>query len=168
MLSEHLQEGIHYFLAVFRNRIRIRILLVPHSIWAWVPDPYSESGFRIQMSKNRFKKPKFTMTDFKDKNRKMLRLSWNFNHSFLSLVQELITLGNFILSHTVKKLSHRMEIFWWLCYCITLSHYKSTTKRRKSYFLSKKNKNYFFYKFAKAGSRIRDPYWDFRLNPDPD
>jgi hypothetical protein len=35
------------------------------------PDPYSESGsgFRIQMSKNRFKKPKFTMTDFKDKNR---------------------------------------------------------------------------------------------------
>jgi hypothetical protein len=41
------------------------------------PDPYSESrsGFWIQMSKNRFKKPKFTMTDFKDKNRKMLRLS---------------------------------------------------------------------------------------------
>jgi hypothetical protein len=36
------------------------------------PDPYSESGFRIQMSKNRFKKPKFTMTNFKDKNRKML------------------------------------------------------------------------------------------------
>jgi hypothetical protein len=36
------------------------------------PDPYSESGsgFRIQMSKNRFEKPKFTMTDFKDKNRK--------------------------------------------------------------------------------------------------
>jgi hypothetical protein len=30
------------------------------------------SGFWIQMSKNRFKKPKFTMTDFKDKNRKML------------------------------------------------------------------------------------------------
>ncbi len=44
------------------------------------------------------------MTDFKDKNRKMLQLSWNFNHSFLSLFQELITLGNFILSHTVKKL----------------------------------------------------------------
>jgi hypothetical protein len=41
------------------------------------PDPYSESGsgFRIQMSKNSFKKPKFTMTDFKDKNSKMLRLS---------------------------------------------------------------------------------------------
>jgi hypothetical protein len=39
------------------------------------PDPDSESGFRIQMSKNRFKKPKFTMTDFKLKNRKMLRLS---------------------------------------------------------------------------------------------
>ncbi len=87
-------------------RIRIRIRLDPHSIWAWIrdPDPYSESGFgfRIQMSKNRFKKPKFTMTD---KNRKMLQLSWNFNHSFLSLFQELITLGIFILSHTVKKLS---------------------------------------------------------------
>jgi hypothetical protein len=41
------------------------------------PDPYSESGsgFRIQMSKNGFKKPKFTMTDFKDKNKKMFQLS---------------------------------------------------------------------------------------------
>jgi hypothetical protein len=38
------------------------------------PDPYSESGSgsRIQMSKNRLKKPKFTVTDFKDENRKML------------------------------------------------------------------------------------------------
>ncbi len=50
------------------------------------------------------------MTDFKDKNKKMLWLSWNFNHSFLSLFQELITLGNFIFSRSVKKLSHRMEI----------------------------------------------------------
>jgi hypothetical protein len=51
---------------------QIRIRLDPNLIWAWIraPDPYSESGFRIQMSKNRFKKPKFTMTD-----RKMLRLS---------------------------------------------------------------------------------------------
>ncbi len=49
------------------------------------------------------------MTGFKDENRKMLRLSWNVNHSFLSLFQELITLSNFLLSHTVKKLSHRME-----------------------------------------------------------
>ncbi len=95
-------------------------------------------GIRIQMSKIRSKKPKFTMTDFKDKNRKMLWLSWNFNHSFLSLFQELITWGNFILSRTVKKLSHRMEMFCWLCYCITLSHYKSTT-RRKSDFLPIKN-----------------------------
>jgi hypothetical protein len=41
------------------------------------PDPYSESGSGswIQMSKNRLKKPKFTVTDFKDENRKMLRLS---------------------------------------------------------------------------------------------
>ncbi len=45
-----------------------------------------------------------------DENRKMLRLCWNFNHSFLSLFQELITLGNFLLSHIVKKLSHRKEI----------------------------------------------------------
>ncbi len=38
------------------------------------PDPYSESGsgFRIQVSKNRLKKLKFTRTDFNDENRKML------------------------------------------------------------------------------------------------
>ncbi len=29
-------------------------------------------GIRIQMSKNRLKKPKFTVTDFTDENRKML------------------------------------------------------------------------------------------------
>jgi hypothetical protein len=46
------------------------------------------------------------MIDFKDENRKMLRLSCNFNHNFLSLFQELITQGNFLLSRTVKKLSH--------------------------------------------------------------
>ncbi len=34
----------------------------------------------------------------------------NFNHSFLSLFQELITLGHFLLCRTVKKLSHRKEI----------------------------------------------------------
>jgi hypothetical protein len=41
------------------------------------PDPYSESGsiFWIQVSKNRFKKLKFTITDLNDANRKMLRLS---------------------------------------------------------------------------------------------
>jgi hypothetical protein len=31
----------------------------------------SGSVFRIQMLKNRFKKTKFTLTDFKDENRKM-------------------------------------------------------------------------------------------------
>jgi hypothetical protein len=64
------------------------------SAWIRNPDPYLESGsgFQIQMSKNRFKKLKFTMTDFEDKNRKMLRLRWNFNHNFLSLFQELSTL----------------------------------------------------------------------------
>jgi hypothetical protein len=36
------------------------------------PDPYSESGSRIQMYKNRLKKSKFTVTDFKDEKRKML------------------------------------------------------------------------------------------------
>jgi hypothetical protein len=40
----------------------------------------------------------------------MLRWCWNFNHSFLSLFQELTTLGNFLLCRTVKKLSHRKEI----------------------------------------------------------
>jgi hypothetical protein len=74
------------------------------------------------MSKNRFKKPKFTRTDFKDENRK-------------TPFQELITLGNCLLSRTVKKLSHRMEIFCCLCYYITLSHYKSTKTRMKSDFL---------------------------------
>ncbi len=82
------------------------------------PDPYSESGSRIQMSKNRLKKPKFTVTHLKDENRKMLRLSLHFNHSFLSLFQELTTLGSFLLSSTVKKLSHRMEICCWLWYRI--------------------------------------------------
>jgi hypothetical protein len=53
-----------------------------------------------------------------------------------------------------------MEIFCWLSYCITLSHYKSTTGR-KSDFLPIKTKNYFFYKFDKAGIRIQD------RNPDP-
>ncbi len=35
------------------------------------------------------------MIDFKDKNRKMFQLSWKFNHSFLSLFQELIILAIF-------------------------------------------------------------------------
>jgi hypothetical protein len=90
-----------------RPVFRIRIRLDPHSNWAWIrdPDPYSESGsgFRIQVSKNRLKKLKFTRTDLNDENRKMLWLSWNFNHSFLSLFQEHIALGNFLLSCTVKK-----------------------------------------------------------------
>jgi hypothetical protein len=39
------------------------------------------------MSKNRFKKPKFTMTDFKDENRKMLRttVSSHFSKNLLLL-----------------------------------------------------------------------------------
>ncbi len=123
-------------LAVFRIWIR----LDPHSIWAGIRirirNPASDP--RIQMSTDRLENPKFTVTDFKDENRKMLRLSWNFNHSFLSLFQELITHGNFLLSRTVKKLSHRMEIFCWL-YFITLSHYKSTKTRRKSDFFPIKN-----------------------------
>jgi hypothetical protein len=43
-------------------------------------DPGSVFGIliRIPMSKKRFKKPTFTMTDFKGKNRKMLRLSLKF------------------------------------------------------------------------------------------
>ncbi len=137
-----------------------RIRLYPHSYWAWIrdPDPYSESGSGswIQMSKNRLKKPKFTVTDFKDKNSKMLWLSWNFNHSFLSLFEELITLGNFILSRTVTKLSHKMKIFCWLCYYITLCHYKLTKQGGKVIFFQKKNrKKIYFYTFFKIW--IRDP-----------
>jgi hypothetical protein len=41
----------------------------------------------------------------------MVRLCWNFNHSYLSLFQELITPGNFLLCRTVNKLSHRKEIY---------------------------------------------------------
>ncbi len=137
-----------------------RIRLDPHSIWAGIRIRISESGsvFRIQVSKNRFKKLKFTITDFKDKNRKMLRLSWNFNHSFLSLFQELITRGNFLLSHTVKKLSHGMEIFCWLCCYITLSHYQiDKYKEKKGFSFYKKQKKYFFYKFDKAWIRDPDP-----------
>jgi hypothetical protein len=37
------------------------------------PGSGSIFGIWIQMSKNRFKKPKFTTTDFKDENRNMLR-----------------------------------------------------------------------------------------------
>ncbi len=47
------------------------------------------------------------MTDFQDKNRKMLWLSWNFNHSFLSLFQELITHGN--LSYLALLKSYHIE-----------------------------------------------------------
>jgi hypothetical protein len=68
------------------------------------PESGSVFGFWIQMYKNRFEKPKFTITysifNLKDENRKM-QLSWNFNHSSLSLFQELITLGNFFFSCTV-------------------------------------------------------------------
>ncbi len=38
------------------------------------------SGIRIQMSKNRFKKPKFTLTDFKDENTfSRIYYSWQFS-----------------------------------------------------------------------------------------
>ncbi len=64
--------------------------------------------FRIQMSKKRFKKPKFTLTDFKDKNRKMLRLSWNLttvsSHFFKNLL--LLAILSFIFylySHLKNK-----------------------------------------------------------------
>jgi hypothetical protein len=60
----------------------IRIWLVPNSIRAWIrdPDPYSEpgAGFRIQMSKNRFKKAKFTMTDFQDEKQKNAPIELKF------------------------------------------------------------------------------------------
>jgi hypothetical protein len=50
-----------------------------------------------------------------------------------------------------------------LCYCITLSHYKSTTTRRKSDFLPIKTKNYFFYKLDKAWIRDPDPGSGIRI-----
>jgi hypothetical protein len=43
---------------------------------------------------------KFTMTVFKDENRKMLQLSWNFNHSFLSTFSRTYYSGQFsLISH---------------------------------------------------------------------
>ncbi len=74
---------VPYYLAtqtlepVFRIRIWIRSRLDPHSIWAWIwdPDPHSESGFRIQMSKNIYIKPKLlwvivfvTLSQWEQKN----------------------------------------------------------------------------------------------------
>ncbi len=74
------------------------------------------------------------MTDLKDENIKMLWLSWNFNHSFLSLFQEIITFGNFLFSRTVKKLSHRIEIF--VSLQIDKTRRKSGTVSRGEFFLS--------------------------------
>jgi hypothetical protein len=67
--NTHDVKGALRDLPTFSTVFRIRIRLDPHSIWAWAcirdPNPYLESGsgFRIEMSKNRPKKPKFTMTD---------------------------------------------------------------------------------------------------------
>jgi hypothetical protein len=69
------------------------------------PDPYSESGFPIQVSKNRFKKLKFTMTDLNDENRTILTtVSSHFFKNILLLA---------ILSYLalLKSLSHRVEFF---------------------------------------------------------
>ncbi len=78
----------------------------PHSILAWIqdPDPYSESGSGSRCLKIGLKSQK-TLEGREQKNAPI-----DFNHSFFSLFQELITLGNFLLSRTVEKLSHRMEI----------------------------------------------------------
>ncbi len=47
-----------------------------------------------------------------DENRKMLWLCWNFNHSFLSLFQELITLGNVLLLFPTQLLTSEDEYKW--------------------------------------------------------
>jgi hypothetical protein len=164
----NLLQGVHTVVNIIKIKNLLLALLCtflavllsvsdPHSNWAWIririrnPDPDPRS----RCLKIGWKKPKFTVTDFKDENRKMLWLSWNFNHSFLSLFQELITLGNSLLSRTVKKLSHRMKIFCWLGYYIKLSHYKSTKTRMKSDFLPMKTKNYISLNMRRPGSRIR-------------
>ncbi len=58
-------KGKYSRLSVKKSVFRIRIRLDPNSIWAWIRDPdlHSESGFRTQMSKNKYKKPKFTMNN---------------------------------------------------------------------------------------------------------
>jgi hypothetical protein len=58
------------------------------------------------------------MTDFKDENRKMLRLSWNFNHSFLSLFQELLLLAIFSYLALLKSYHIEWKFFAVLLYNI--------------------------------------------------
>jgi hypothetical protein len=66
------------------------------------------------MSKNRFKKLTFTITDFKYENRKMLWLSWNlttvFSHFFKNLLP--ITIFSFL---TVFKSYHIERKFFADC-----------------------------------------------------
>jgi hypothetical protein len=53
------------------------------------------------------------MTDSKDKNIKMLRLSWNFNHILTRFFNNLKLLAIFSFLALLKS-------FCWLCYYITL------------------------------------------------
>jgi hypothetical protein len=54
-----------------------------------------------------------------------------------------------------KKFLNTFKIFCFLCYYITLSHYKLTKQGGKVIFFVKKTKNYYFYKFDRVW--IRDP-----------
>ncbi len=113
------------------------------------------------------------MTDFKDKNRKMLRLSWNFNHSFLSLFKNLLLLA--ILSYLALLKSYHMEcIFFLIVLLYNIVSLKINNKEEKWFSSCKKLKIIFSLNLTRPGSgiRIQDPdqYWDFRLDlyPDPD
>ena len=147
-------------------RIRIRIRLDPHSNWAWIrdPDPYSESGsgFRIQVSKNRLKKLKFTRTDLNDKNRKCSDWATILTTVSSHFFKNILLLAIFSYLALLKSLSHRMDIFCWLCYYITMSHYKIDKNKEEKWFSSyKKLKIIFLYIWQGldpgSGIRIQDP-----------
>jgi hypothetical protein len=84
----------------------IRIWLDPHSISAWIRDLdlhlESRSGFGIWLSENRYKKPKFTMSNIciplTSRTGKCSDWAEIFNYSSLALLQELFTHDSFFLA----------------------------------------------------------------------
>jgi hypothetical protein len=97
-LVENMHNGLVFQAVSFDQCFRsgwIRIQFGPGS------GPVFGIQLRIQMSKNRFKKPLLRLA---------LRMR-NFNHSFLSFFLELISLGNFLLSPLLKSYHIEWKFF---------------------------------------------------------
>ncbi len=131
----------------------------PPGIWTWVPHDKKQTGsltgpassirIRFHVSKNRFKKLKFTRTDLNDESRKILTTV--SSHFF----KNILLLAIFSYLALLKSLSHRMDIFCWLCYYITLSHYKIDKNKEEKWFsFYKKLKIIFSIYLTRPGSRI--------------